>query len=247
MTTCDDIFVNMMNIAVLPDDHPLGTSEKCRVGTGRVIPLKFNAPSRIRTPQQLFPAGSTERIANRFIHREDPSQILIYTDGACLDNGNTGAKGGCAFVFRPTIQGVPGCCSFALETVGPTGEKHRQTSNRAELRAAIGALKFRAWDGEGFKKVVIATDSVYVVNGITEWVRGWLRRDWHSSRGQPVKNKDLWQALLGEAERWSDRGVTLEFWRIPRQLNAEADKAAKDAAANKPAPGQQMKMLGFAV
>ena len=48
--------------------------------------------------------------------------------------------------------------------------------------------------------------------------------------GKPVKNKDLWEALLGEVERWSDDGVGIKFWLIRRNLNAEADRWAREAA-----------------
>lgn len=48
----------------------------------------------------------------------------------------------------------------------------------------------------------------------------------------PVKNKDLWQALLGGFERWEDRGMKTKFWRIPRECNTEADRFAKEVAAS---------------
>ncbi|OJJ42789.1 hypothetical protein ASPZODRAFT_155053 [Penicilliopsis zonata CBS 506.65] len=206
-----------------------------RVGTGRVIPTKFKPPHPEDTPKQLFPV-STNMAATppvtRFIRRTDKTQLLIYTDGACLDNGGTNPRAGCAFVFKPSTTNPrsDGYTHFALESKGPTGDPSPQTSNRAELRAVIGALRFRAWEGEGFKSLVIATDSGYVVDGITEWVRGWIRRRWTTSMGKPVKNQDLWQCLLGEMERWDERGLQVLFWQIPRDLNGEADRYAKEGA-----------------
>jgi ribonuclease HI len=73
-----------------------------------------------------------------------------------------------------------GYANFHLEKEGPFGEPSLQTSNRAELRAVIAALRFRAWQGEGFKSLVIATDSEYVVEGATNWARGWLRNNWRT-------------------------------------------------------------------
>ena len=196
----------------------------------------------MNTPDLLFPPGISRKAippVQRFICRNKPSQVLIYTDGACLDNGNANAKAGWAFVFRPSSRGVSEEVSAPLEKRGPTGEEHQQTSNRAELRAVIGALRFRVWSGEGFREIVIATDSEYVVNGVTEWVRGWLRRGWRTSAGASVKNRDLWRALLGEIERWSDQGVDVKFWHIGRNLNIEADRKAKEAAANKNNPNEE--------
>ena len=205
------------------------------VGTGRVIPTKFDPPNPNDTPQSLFPVGTGLRAlprVQRFIRRTNDRQLLIYTDGACLDNGTETPRGGCAFVFKPSTQASPfgGCSRFRLENKGPTGEEYPQTSNRAELRTVIAALRYRYWVGEGFTSIVFATDSSYVVDGITNWVRKWLQNNWKTSTGAQVKNWDLWECLLGEIERWYGEGMRIQFWRIPRQWNTEADRLAKEAA-----------------
>lgn len=204
-----------------------------RVGTGRVFPTRFNPPNPNDTPMSFFPLGRTERAmppVNRFIRRNgENNQFLIYTDGACLDNGGQNPRAGCCFVYGN------GHTSFPLEKQGPTGIDGLQTSNRAELRAVIAATRFRYWVGEGCLCLVIATDSEYVVEGMTKWVKGWIRNGWKTAMGLPVKNKDLWQCLLGEVERWDDRGMRIQFWRIPREWNTEADEHAK-VAANEGAP-----------
>ncbi|GLI71980.1 hypothetical protein PoHVEF18_000147 [Penicillium ochrochloron] len=123
---------------------------------------------------------------------------------------------------------------FPLESVGPTGERHTHTSNRAELRAVIAALRFRSWDKEEFDCLVIATDSDYVVKGITNWVKAWRRKGWKTRSGTPVKNKDLWQCLLGEIERADENGLRVKFWWIPREWNIEADHHAKAAVDEAP-------------
>lgn len=52
------------------------------------------------------------------------------------------------------------------------------------------------------------------------------------TRARPVKNRDLWEVLLGEA---SDTDEGMAFWRIPREWNMVTDSAAKDAAAKEDA------------
>ncbi|KJZ68522.1 hypothetical protein HIM_12087 [Hirsutella minnesotensis 3608] len=204
-----------------------------RRGTGRVSPTRFNPPSPTCTPGELFPAGISRRatpFVSRFIRRDDSRQALIYVDGACLDNGQAKPKAGWAFVFKPEAAGTAPdrlAVSGRLEKNGPFGDEHGQTSNRAELRAVLGALRFRHWEGEGFTTLVIATDSEYVAEGATTWARGWVRNGWRTSTGAYVKNKDLWEALLGEVERWDSWGLKIQFWRIPRTLNIVADGAAK--------------------
>ena len=61
-----------------------------------------------------------------------------------------------------------------------------------ELTAAIIALS-------ALKKpsrVVLTTDSQYLLNGMTKWVHGWIKRDWITKDKKPVKNKELWEKLL---------------------------------------------------
>lgn len=94
----------------------------------------------------------------------------------------------------------------------------------------LGALRFRHWKGEGFTTLVLATDSEYVAEGATTWIHDWVRNDWTTNTGTKVKNRDLWEMLLGELERLDESGLEIQFWRIPRWLNETADRAAKQAA-----------------
>ncbi|KAH8434437.1 putative ribonuclease H1 [Aspergillus melleus] len=192
-----------------------------RVGTGRVLPARF----RPAIGHRASPAVC------RFINTANPTQFLIYTDGACLDNGGPNSRAGWSFVFKPCTENRPGYVRQPLENKGPSGEAHGQTSNRAELRAVIAALGFWAWPGEGCNSLVIATDSEYVVEGVTSWVRGWVRRGWMTRMGAAVKNRDLWERLLGEIERWPEHGLDIAFWRIPREWNTDADYHARHAAS----------------
>ena len=123
-----------------------------------------------------------------------------------------------------------GIASGRLEERGPSGEFHEQTSNRAELRAVIAVLQFRAWYGEGWKRLVIATDSEYVTKGATEWIHTWAKKGWQTSKGTVVKNQDMWMELTNQILKYRQRGMEVIFWRIPRDCNKEADRAAKEGA-----------------
>lgn len=71
------------------------------------------------------------------------------------------------------------------------GGEDDTTNNRMELMAAIMAL-------ESLKRpchVVLHTDSVYVKEGITSWIKRWKQNGWRTSNKKPVKNVDLWQRL----------------------------------------------------
>lgn len=209
--------------------------------TGRVLPEKFVPPKPTDRPQILFPLSGARpsplgpSLRARFVRANNESQFLIYADGSCSDNGAPNARAGCAFIFKNCSQNPSaGRVRFALENKGPTGERHQHTSNRAELRAVIAALRYRRWSGEGFNSLVIATDSEYVANGATQWIQAWLRNGWKTSSGATVKNQDLWKCLLNEIEEHHTEGLRVQFWRIPREWNEVADRYAREAANETP-------------
>lgn len=198
-----------------------------RRGTGRVFPSKFTPPSPTSTPTTLF-RESADPIRTRFVHQSDHSKCLVFIDGACINNGKPNPQAGWALVFGPEPDARTS--TGRLELKGPFGEPCEQTSNRAELRAVIEALRAWDWAADGFRTIIIATDSEYAVKGATEWVRNWVRNGWKTSSRKPVQNRDLWEMLLGEAERYDEDGLKIELWWIPRSANEIADRAAKKAA-----------------
>ena len=101
----------------------------------------------------------------------------IYTDGAC--RGNPGPGG----------WGVVLIANQKCRTLH--GGDPETTNNRMELTAAIEALNAL----KGGQRVVLHTDSKYVMDGINEWLPNWKKRGWKTAAKKPVKNKDLWQAL----------------------------------------------------
>ncbi|KAI4594047.1 hypothetical protein KJ359_008837 [Pestalotiopsis sp. 9143b] len=205
-----------------------GSQLEKRRGVGKVLPSRFQTPQYTSDPATLFHGVHlSSHHVHRFVQNGNHSIALAYVDGACSNNGMQNPKAGWAVVYGP---GNALTVSGRLEMKGPFGEPSVATSNRAELRASIAALRLTHWRKEGFDTLVIATDSTYVVDGATQWIKSWLRKEWRKSSGERVKNRDLWEILLGEVERWHDQGLKVELWRIPRELNTKADKAAKEAA-----------------
>lgn len=104
-------------------------------------------------------------------------RVRIFTDGAC--KGNPGPGGWGALLI------------YGERSLELFGGENETTNNRMELTAAIKGL-------EALKRpcrAVITTDSTYVMKGITEWLPGWIRKNWRTASNAPVKNVDLWQAL----------------------------------------------------
>ncbi|KAF5310926.1 hypothetical protein D9619_007966 [Psilocybe cf. subviscida] len=150
--------------------------------------------------------------------------VLLYVDGAASNNGRPDVRAGCGVMVSPEPQHTG--IEFPLERV-PGQEL---TSNRAELRAAYGALGLRAWGGEGFETIVLATDSEYMVKGANEWIAIWKANGWKTSSNQDVKNKDLWLLLTNKIEEFERQGIAVQFYLMERRFN-KADAAAKRAAA----------------
>ncbi|KAI1174412.1 hypothetical protein F4777DRAFT_589198 [Nemania sp. FL0916] len=210
---------------------PVSEKERHR-GSGKVFPSKFTASAATTDPQSLFPVSQAgqDRILH-FVHRNNPKKALAYTDGACSNNGQNNPEAGWAAMLRPMMGDAlrPCVVSGRLELKGPFGHENAATSNRAELRAAIAALRHKEWRDDGFTSIVIATDSSYLVNGATSWARGWVRKGWTTRTGSPVKNRDLWELFLGEVEKGKETGLEVELWKIPREKNEYADRRAKEA------------------
>jgi ribonuclease HI len=119
----------------------------------------------------------------------------IFTDGGC--KGNPG-PGGWAFVIIDT-DNKGGTEAALAEQYG--GEVYT-TNNRMELMAVIKALVAWSVVEEGFngqkrvkKPVTLYTDSQYVHQGISSWIKKWKMNGWRTADREPVKNQDLWMQL----------------------------------------------------
>ena len=134
--------------------------------------------------------------------------VEIFTDGAC--KGNPG-PGGWGAILR----------SADGRERELSGGESPTTNNRMELTAAIEALN-------ALKRpcrVELHTDSNYLRDGITKWIHGWRRNGWRTADKKPVKNAELWQALL-------DASVPHHIaWHWVKAHNGHAENERADALA----------------
>lgn len=183
---------------------------------------RFNPTPGDAKPIDLFTVRQNACTSKgyRFIRKDDNTQMLMFVGGAVIGDP---PKGGCAVVLTNGEEGVP--VKQALENLAPA-----HTADRAALRAVLLALELRWWTGEGFKKIVIATDNEYVVEGMCQKQVAWSRNDWKEETGEDVENKDIWVKLMAKIHDMEGiHGEHVQFWLIPKELN-EADSYAKDAA-----------------
>ena len=116
-------------------------------------------------------------------------EIIVHTDGGCSGNPGPGAW---AYVMR-----------YGERLREDSGFDPATTNNRVELQAVIEALAFLssrrrdARHGSGWldSPIKVLTDSQYVKNGVTLWLRGWKARGWKTADRKPVKNQELWEVL----------------------------------------------------
>ncbi|MDY0959906.1 MULTISPECIES: ribonuclease HI [unclassified Sphingomonas] len=137
--------------------------------------------------------------------------VEIATDGAC--KGNPGPGGWGALIRSGTHEKEL------------SGGEVLTTNNRMELMAAIEALN-------ALKRpcaVTLSTDSRYVMDGLTKWIHGWKRNGWRTADKKPVKNAELWQALVAAAERHQIEWKWVKG-HAGHPDNERADKLASDAA-----------------
>ncbi|CAG5158134.1 uncharacterized protein ALTATR162_LOCUS5000 [Alternaria atra] len=111
-----------------------------------------------------------------------------------------------------------------------------RSNQRAELCAAILGLELvaKTYDKNSNSEAgawIVATDSEYVVKGMTEWLPKWRRNNWRTSKGTKPANLDLFLALDGALATHEAKNVTIAFWHVPREHNQLADGLAKAAAA----------------
>jgi len=141
-------------------------------------------------------------------------KYVVYTDGACSGNPGPGGWGAVILDEKKNETNI-------------SGEEKSTTNNRMELVAPIMALRKIKKASE----IIIYTDSTYLKNGITTWIKNWEKNGWKSVSKKPVKNKDLWIIL----SRLSKEQIIDWKWvkaHSGNKYNEIADKLATEAIRN---------------
>lgn len=141
-------------------------------------------------------------------------KIVIYADGGCRGNQ-----------FDENIGSWAAILKFGENEKEISGTAINTTNNKMELMSCIKAL-------EAIKDTAIPVevnmDSQYVVQGMNEWIYGWIKKGWINSSKKPVENKDLWQQLHDLRQKFSD----IKFIKCKGHSNDEGNNRA-DALVNK--------------
>ena len=152
----------------------------------------------------------------------------VYIDGSCIRNGTSTAQAG---------YGIFGGDQHPWNCSNPLPLDSTATNKKAELMAAIKALQ-EAIDNN-LKRLIVCSDSNYVIQGVTEWIYKWSENGWKTANGEDVKNKDIWKELAAFAQ---DSGMDITWKHVEAHSgipeNEEADKLALKAAKQIPVKTQ---------
>ncbi|KAI1160609.1 ribonuclease H-like domain-containing protein [Nemania serpens] len=165
------------------------------------------------------------------LYDDEFHSFIVAVDGACRNNGQPGARAALGVFFRDD-------CRWNKSEMLPLRDT---TSQRAELCAALRALETidnfvaQEWTrsittGKALKRVIVKSDSNYLVQGMTEWILKWLGNGFTTARSQPVENQDLIKELWELIKRMDQqKKIKVLFWKVAREDNADADRLANAA------------------
>ncbi|XP_061067257.1 ribonuclease H1 isoform X1 [Eubalaena glacialis] len=195
----------------------------------RVQESQVKANKRLHEPLDEGEGETTEPCAKHVKQNAEPlpsvskdtfsymgHSVVVYTDGCCSSNGRRRARAGIGVYWGP---GHP--LNVGIRLPG------RQTNQRAEIHAACKAIEQAK--AQNINKLVLYTDSMFTINGITNWLQGWKKSGWRTSTGKEVINKEDFMELDRLVQ-----GMDIQWMHVPGHSgfigNEEADRLARQGA-----------------
>lgn len=156
--------------------------------------------------------------------------VVVYTDGACKNNGKKNSMAGIGIYNSQTNEEI----YYNLDDLNPKYYKlniikFNHTNNVAELMAILHAINLYFNPGT-FGNVLIKTDSMYCVNSLNVWYKNWIKNDWKNSKGAPVANKEIIQAILEYKDFIKVVYVPAHTNKVPKDHSKYLDWYGNDVA-----------------
>lgn len=145
-------------------------------------------------------------------------KVRIYTDGACSENPGPGGWAS-VWICDDNIKVISGC-------------NPKTTNNQMELTAVVVSLRRIVSNHCKGDTYEVYSDSAYVVNSINNnWIDRWRLNGWKTSKGDDVKNVELWMECLKLLSQIRQMGIKITFIKVKGHsgdtLNEYADEIAK--------------------
>lgn len=150
--------------------------------------------------------------------------VHIFTDGASRGNPGRGGWGAILVLRDEENQEARSKNQGKVKELG--GREEHTTNNRMELRAVIEALVWVKHEGEK-ERVIVYTDSAYVIKGATSWIHGWQKNGWKTKEKKDVLNKDLWMELASAMEN-----SAVEFENVSGHVGVKGNERADEIATS---------------
>jgi ribonuclease HI len=186
------------------DLAPLPTSRRSKVEIKIEKPSNDDPASPIHKATDLSFSHSNMKtyksLSDEYL-RNDKGDIIVYTDGACSNNGkrnqsgNRIGKSGCGVYFSGALT-----YSFLNPSINALPDGKGNTNNFAEAHAIEIALEHAVKNK--LKSIEIRTDSEYCINSLTKWKNGWIKNKkknngiWKNSKGLPVIHQNVFENIL---------------------------------------------------
>ena len=152
--------------------------------------------------------------------RYEGDWVMVFTDGACPNNGKGGARAGIGVWWNHGHK----------HNVSERVKGEKQTNNVGEIQAIVRAIRL-AFEMKSIRKLQINTDSEFTINSVTKWMSGWKKKGWRKADGKEVANKEDFMILDNVLQKAKDIEKVEIKWQHVRghagvEGNEEADKLA---------------------
>lgn len=177
----------------------------------------FNSKKK-KTSSKSIIVKENKNSSIQTIGTSDKQDLYIYTDGSCLYNGKSNAKGGIGIHFSDDqFQDIS-------EKYKPINLSDKPTNNKMELLAILCSMKIVEKYVHLYHRIIIFTDSKYSIDCLTKYIKAWIKNDWKTKNNQPVSNKLLIQSIYN----WLNNHPSVNF----EHINSHTGKTDRHSKGN---------------
>jgi ribonuclease HI len=156
--------------------------------------------------------------------RDRNDTLYVFSDGNCKRNGKVNCVAGYSVLFTEDSKSPLykfNCTKIIVSN---------PTNNKAELYGINKICKIIYDNYKLFykKNIIICTDSNYSINCVSVWHPTWVENNWITSKGEPVKNKELISSITYLIEKLKKANITITFQHVNAHMSEPSNKTSID-------------------